>query len=175
MDKKEILVVIDMQNDFITGALGSDDAERIIENVVETVKTHKGPLYFTKDTHEKNYLETQEGKNLPVEHCIRNTEGWEICPALQEFTRKAVVIDKPTFGSMELAEKIKEAAAKSEIESVKLIGLCTDICVISNAMILKAALPEIPIKVIENCCAGVTVESHKNALEAMKACQIIIC
>lgn len=175
MEKVKILVVVDMQNDFITGALGSEDAKKIVGNVVEVVRAHKGKIYFTRDTHEKNYLTTQEGKKLPVEHCIRNTEGWEICPQLQEFTENAVMIDKPAFGSMELAEKIQEAAGKNEIESITLAGLCTDICVISNAMILKAALPEVQIKVIEKCCAGVSMESHKNALEAMKICQIEVC
>ena len=172
MEKKQILIVVDMQNDFITGALGSEEAKQIVGNVVEVVKSHKGDIYFTRDTHGKNYLETQEGKNLPVEHCIKGTDGWEICPELQEFAQNAVVIDKPTFGSMELAEKIKKETEKNEIESITLVGLCTDICVISNAMIIKAALPEVPVQVIENCCAGVSTESHKNALEAMKMCQI---
>lgn len=172
MDKKQILIVVDMQNDFITGALGSSAAQEIVENVVEVVKAYEGKLYFTRDTHEKNYLETQEGKNLPVEHCIRGTNGWEICQELSEFTKDAVVVDKQVFGSMELAEMIQKEAVNSEIESIILIGLCTDICVISNAMILKAALPEVPIRVLKDCCAGVNAASHKNALEAMKMCQI---
>lgn len=175
MEKKQILVVVDMQNDFITGTLGSEDAKGIVANVVNVVEAHQGDLYFTRDTHEKNYLQTQEGQNLPVEHCIRNTQGWEICKELKPFTEGAVIIDKPAFGSMELAQKIKEAAAEEAIASITLVGLCTDICVISNAMILKAALPEIEIKVIENCCAGVSKKSHKNALEAMKVCQITVC
>lgn len=174
MKKKQILIVVDMQNDFITGALGTEEAKKIVSNVVKAVKAHKGELYFTRDTHEKNYLETQEGKNLPVEHCIKGTKGWEICPELQEFAREAVIVDKPAFGSMELAAKMRKAAENSEIETITLVGLCTDICVISNAMILKAALPEVPVKVLEDCCAGVSVESHKNALEAMKICQISV-
>ena len=174
MEKKQILIVVDMQNAFITGTLGSEDAKQIVGNVVEVVKSHKGDIYFTRDTHEKNYLDTQEGKNLPVAHCIKGTEGREICPELQKFTENAVVIDKPAFGSMELAEKIKKAAEQNGIESITLVGLCTDICVISNAMILKAALPEVPVQVIEKCCAGVSIESHKNALEAMKMCQIAV-
>lgn len=174
MEKKQILIVVDMQNDFITGALGSDEAKKIVGNVVEAVKQHKGDVYFTRDTHERNYLQTQEGKNLPIEHCIKGTNGWEICSELQALTKEAVIIDKPAFGSMKLAEKIKEEAEKNEIESITLVGLCTDICVISNAMILKAALPEVPVQVIEKCCAGVSIESHKNALEAMKMCQIAV-
>lgn len=174
MDKKQILVVVDMQNDFITGALGSEDAGKIVRNVVEVVKAHKGELYFTRDTHGENYLETQEGKNLPIEHCIKGTEGWEICPELQKFTKGAVIVDKSAFGSMELAEKIKEIAVNNNIDTITLVGLCTDICVISNAIILKAALPEVTVKVLEDCCAGVSEKSHRNALEAMKVCQISV-
>ena len=127
-------------------------------------------VIFTMDTHSEDYLNTQEGKNLPVVHCVKNTKGWEIIPELLPFTQNRTVIEKPTFGSMELA-KLVNAAKYDEIE---LIGLCTDICVISNAMIIKAAAPEIPISIDSSCCAGVTPESHNNALEAMKMCQIAI-
>ena len=165
--KNEILVVVDMQNDFITGSLGSQEAKGIVENVVNFVSDFQGKVFFTRDTHEANYLETQEGKKIPVEHCIRGTKGWEICSELQEFTKEAVIVDKPAFGSMELAEKIKLLNKEQEITKIILMGLCTDICVISNAMILKASMPEVPIQIVESCCAGVSVETHKNALEAM--------
>ena len=174
MNGKEILVVVDMQNDFIDGALGTKEAVAIVPAVEEVIKAHKGAVYFTRDTHEENYLETQEGKNLPVEHCIRGSKGWEICPQLQSYTKNAVIIDKPTFGSMELAKKLQQVAEKEKIECITFVGLCTDICVISNAKLTKAALPEVKIKVLENACAGVSVESHNNALEAMKVCQIVV-
>ena len=170
--KKEVLVVVDMQNDFIDGTLGTKEAVEIVPIVTEYVKGFNGELFFTRDTHEDNYLDTQEGKNLPVKHCIRGSKGWEICPQLMEYTKNAVVVDKPTFGSLALAEKLADLARTEEIEKIILVGLCTDICVISNAMLIKAALPEVKICVIANACAGVSVETHKNALEAMKLCQI---
>ncbi len=166
------LIVIDMQNDFITGSLGTKEAQAIVANVAKRIaeaRDNGESLFFTRDTHSTDYLNTQEGRNLPVEHCIRGTEGWQIESSLA--TANAIVVDKPSFGSIELAEKI---AGIPELESVELIGLCTDICVISNAMILKARLPEIPISVRTNCCAGVTPQSHENALNAMKMCQIRI-
>ena len=174
MNGKEILVVVDMQYDFIDGALGTKEAVAIVPAVEEVIKAHKGDVYFTRDTHEANYLETQEGKNLPVEHCIRGSKGWEICQELQPYTEKAKVIDKPTFGSMDLAKELQKEAAEEKIDSITFVGLCTDICVISNAMLAKAALPEVKIKVLQNACAGVSVESHRNALEAMKVCQIVV-
>lgn len=171
---KEILVVVDMQNDFIDGALGTKEAVAIVPVVEEVIKAHKGILYFTRDTHEENYLTTLEGKNLPVEHCIQGSKGWEICPRLQVYTKDAVVIDKPSFGSMELAKELQKVAGQEKIECVTFVGLCTDICVISNAMLAKAALPEVKIKVLQSACAGVSVESHNNALAAMKVCQIVV-
>lgn len=169
---KNVLVVVDMQKDFIDGALGTKEAEAIIDNVAEFVKSFDGEVVFTRDTHFDNYMETQEGKNLPVPHCIKGTDGWQIDRKLAALKPNGMkLFDKPTFGSVELAEYLK---AEETLESITLVGLCTDICVISNALLLKAYMPETPIKVVEKCCAGVTPESHKNALEAMKMCQIQI-
>lgn len=173
----DVLVVVDMQNDFIDGALGTKEAVAVVPKVVEKIKNFEGRVIYTRDTHTENYMETQEGKNLPVVHCIRGTKGWELHPEI-ELLRKEHPIDKPTFGSVALAHVLmtqdKELRDKSEagIESVTLIGLCTDICVISNAMIVKASLPEVPVIVDGECCAGVTPESHENALAAMRMCQI---
>ena len=149
----KVLVVVDMQNDFIGGALGTKEAVAIVPKVVEKIRNFEGRVLFTRDTHKEDYLDTQEGKKLPVAHCIKGTEGWELHPEI-EALRKEDALDKPTFGSTQ-------------------IGLCTDICVISNAMIAKAFIPEVPVIVDASCCAGVTPQSHKNALEAMKMCQII--
>ena len=168
----KLLVVVDMQNDFIDGALGTAEAVAIVDNVAAKIRAARAEgteVWFTRDTHEENYLETQEGRNLPVKHCIRGTFGWEISSKLD--ADGSVIIDKPTFGSMELAER---AASLENLESAELIGLCTDICVISNAMLLKARLPELPVKVDASCCAGVTPASHENALNAMKMCQITV-
>ncbi|WP_295919731.1 isochorismatase family cysteine hydrolase [Anaerovibrio lipolyticus] len=164
------IVIVDMQNDFIDGALGTDEAQEMLPKLVNKLGTVRGvDLIFTQDTHHKDYLSTQEGKNLPVEHCIEGEKGWEICSALQPYLDKAkAVIKKPAFGSMELPSLVKE------YDEVELVGLCTDICVISNAMILKAASPEQKIAVDASCCAGVTPESHEGALKAMKMCQIEI-
>jgi len=171
-DMKDVLVVVDMQKDFINGALGTKEAEAIVDYVVETIKSFDGEVIFTRDTHAQNYLETQEGKNLPVLHCIKGTDGWQLDKKLECLKTDAMkIFDKPTFGCMALAEYLK---AQEGLECVTLIGLCTDICVISNALLIKAALPEIEIRVIEKCCAGVTPQSHKNALEAMKMCQVKI-
>jgi nicotinamidase-related amidase len=170
---QNILIVVDMQNDFIDGALGTKEAVAIVPNVVEKVKGFCGKVIFTRDTHEENYMETQEGQNLPVVHCVRGTKGWEICSEL-EALRKDPAIDKPTFGSDELGVLLRKENEKEPIQSITLVGLCTDICVISNAMLIKAFLPEVEIIVDESCCAGVTPESHRTALEAMKMCQIHI-
>ncbi|MDE6015914.1 MAG: cysteine hydrolase [Acetatifactor sp.] len=169
----KILVVVDMQNDFVDGALGSAEAQAIVPRVVEKIKNFDGMVLATRDTHQSDYLKTQEGKNLPVEHCIEGTDGWQICPKVAPLLKEEP-IDKPAFGSVVLGERLRELNERETIESVTLIGLCTDICVISNAMILKANLPEVPILVDADCCAGVTVESHMRALEAMKVCQIQI-
>ena len=173
----EILIVVDMQNDFVSGALGTPEAGEIVPYVVGRVVEgmNRGEeILFTRDTHEANYLSTQEGKKLPVPHCIRGTEGWEIIDQLREDTVDRTVIDKPTFGSAALGERLAELDREERIEKITLIGLCTDICVISNALLAKAFLPEAEIVVDAACCAGVTPESHRNALEAMKACQITV-
>ena len=162
------LVVVDMQNDFIDGALGSKEAVAIVPYVKELVKSFDGKVLFTRDTHFENYTDTQEGKNLPVPHCIKDTDGWQIRPELDEL-RKSEAIDKITFGSNELVELLKNEA---DIESITFVGLCTDICVISNVMLVKAFYPEIPLFVDAKGCAGVTPESHNIALEAMKMCQV---
>lgn len=170
---KRLLVVVDMQNDFISGALGTKEAELIIPAVEEAVSQAKEQgvtVVFTKDTHFDNYLDTQEGKKLPVAHCIKGTEGFEICKELLCHAADKQVFEKGTFGSTELMEYVK----KEGFEDITLCGLCTDICVISNAMLVKAALPEACVKVLAKACAGVTPESHKNALSAMAMCQIEI-
>ena len=170
----DILIIVDMQNDFIDGALGTKEAKAIVPDVAKKIKDFDGEIIYTRDTHEENYLDTQEGRNLPVAHCIRGTKGWEICPQLEALRRENdIVIDKPTFGSRTLAEELEAIAAKEEIE-VTLVGLCTDICVVSNALLIKAYLPEIQVKVIASCCAGVTPASHEAALTTMQMCQIKI-
>ncbi len=169
---KRILMVIDMQNDFIDGALGTKEAQAIVPAVERTVNTFDGDVIFTRDTHFEDYLNTQEGKKLPVAHCIKGTKGWEICDELKnlEAYKTGCIIDKKTFGSDELAEYI----GKQKPDEIYLVGLCTDICVISNAMLAKAFSPETEITVYEDCCAGVTPQSHQTALNAMKMCQINI-
>lgn len=168
---QNILVVVDMQNDFIDGALGTKEAEAIVPKVAEKIRTFSGRVLFTRDTHEAQYLATREGRNLPVAHCIRNTRGWEIHPDL-EALRQEMPIDKETFGSAGLGSILRAANHENPIQSVILVGLCTDICVISNAMLLQAFLPETEIVVDASCCAGVTPERHEIALQAMRACQI---
>jgi len=168
---QDILIVVDMQNDFIDGALGTKEAVAIVPNVLKKIENHKGKIIFTRDTHQTNYMDTQEGAKLPVPHCIEGSFGWQIREGLCGHGEIAV-LDKPSFGSTELAELLVKLNAEEEISSVCLIGLCTDICVISNALLIKAFLPEIPITVDAGCCAGVTPQSHLNALEAMKMCQI---
>ena len=173
---KKVLVVIDMQNDFIDGALGTDEAVKIVGSVAEKIREYEGQTVFaTRDTHEENYLETAEGRHLPVPHCIRGTKGWEIRPEIAGALAQAdaQVIDKPTFGSEVLARKLQKMAEQEEL-SIELAGLCTDICVVSNALLVKAFLPETTVRVIADCCAGVTPESHKAALDTRRMCQIQI-
>lgn len=165
------LIVVDMQNDFVEGALGTKEAVAIVPNVVEKIKEFDGKVLFTRDTHHENYMETQEGKNLPVPHCIEGTEGFELVAEIKALC-DSKPIDKPVFGSVELGMKLQAENETESIESITLIGLCTDICVISNAFVLKSFLPEVPIVVDASCCAGVTPESHLRALESMKTCQI---
>ncbi|MBO4979382.1 MAG: cysteine hydrolase [Clostridia bacterium] len=159
-----------MQVDFITGSLGSALATAIVPRVVEKVKSFDGKVIFTRDTHFENYSETQEGKNLPVPHCIKGTDGWQICPELRPYAE--TVVDKITFGSTELPRLLEGFG--DPVDSIELCGLCTDICVISNAMLLKAAFPEVPIAVDSACSAGVSAESHDTALRVMRAVQIDI-
>ena len=156
---QKVLVVVDLQNDFIDGALGTKEAVAIVPKVEEKIKNFDGVVLFTRDTHETYYLDTQEGKKLPVPHCIRDTEGWQIRSELDAL-RKTEPIDKETFGSTDLAGELVEMNIDDEIESITFVGLCTDICVISNALLTKASLPEVPIIVDAKCCAGVTPESH---------------
>ncbi len=168
---QDLLIVVDMQNDFITGALGTAEAVRIVPRAAELVREFEGRVLFTRDTHGEDYLETQEGRKLPVPHCIKGTDGWQICPELAPFCG-GVPIDKRTFGSSDLGRILTELDRECPVKSITFIGLCTDICVISNALLAKAFLPEAEIIVDASACAGVTPESHRTALAAMKMCQI---
>ena len=167
-------VIIDMQNDFIDGALGTKEAQAVVPRIEAKIVASKKDtsvstdLIFTQDTHGENYLDTQEGQKLPVPHCIKDTKGWNICRQLLPYTLFATILEKPTFGSTDLI------AETAEYDRIVLMGVCTNICVISNAMLLKAFYPEKEICVDASCCAGVTPESHARALEAMKMCQIDI-
>lgn len=164
---KKTLIVVDMQNDFINGSLGTKEAEAIVENVKKKIAQYRDAgdeIIFTRDTHQENYLETNEGRHLPVEHCIEGTEGWKIAEGLD--VPGAVYIDKPSFGYVDWKDY--------RLEEVEIVGLCTDICVVSNALIIKALYPEIPVSVDASCCAGVTPESHEAALLTMKMCQVTI-
>ena len=169
----DVLAVIDMQNDFVSGSLGTKEAQAIVQNVVKKIETFSGNIVFTQDTHPSSYLQSQEGTFLPVQHCIKNTEGWEIVAPIKKLITDQVY-EKPTFGSLLLAESLKSLHERTPIRSITLIGLCTDICVVSNALLLKAFFPEISIYVDAVCCAGTTPENHKAALQVMKMCQIII-
>ncbi len=169
----KVLVVVDMQHDFVDGALGSEAAKAIVPEVSRKIESYRSQgdyVICTRDTHQADYLSTQEGHNLPVPHCIEGSHGWEILEELhcEDFPK----VDKVTFGSRELPLALKKVFPQENMESIELIGLCTDICVISNAMVLKAFFPEVPLIVDSRCCAGVTRQSHENALEAMKVCQI---
>ena len=169
----DVLAVIDMQNDCVSGSLGTKEANAIVQNVVKKIETFSGNIVFTQDTHQSSYLQSQEGMFLPVQHCIKNTEGWELVAPIKKLITDQVY-EKPTFGSLLLAESLKSLHERTPIHSITLIGLCTDICVVSNALLLKAFFPEIPIHVDAACCAGTTPENHKAALQVMKMCQIII-
>lgn len=175
-----VLVVIDMQHDFVDGSLGSPEAQTIVDNVRQKIASFDGPVIFTRDTHDTNYLESQEGQNLPVVHCVKDTIGWQIMDDLVEAAEERntiyphMIIDKPNFGSFELVTRLQGMHTAEPLESITLVGLCTDICVVSNAILLKTGLPEVPIHVDSKCCAGVTPESHEAALATMKMCQCII-
>ena len=194
---KKILVIVDMQNDFVDGALGTPEAQKIVNKVAEQIRSRASKdtiLLVTKDTHAMNYMETLEGKNLPVPHCIKNTHGWELAPAIQEAiydTRDKYhsfdsyfpyvndhIIEKPTFGSIDLQNLLymldENCGQTGDVAEVTLMGLCTGICVMSNALLAKATLHNIPVRVVEDCCACVTPDSHKTAIDAMRLCQIEI-
>ncbi|MBR2799409.1 MAG: cysteine hydrolase [Oscillospiraceae bacterium] len=170
---KRFLVVVDMQKDFVDGSLGTKEAMAIVPAVKEKVQSFEGDIFVTYDTHFEDYLETAEGKNLPVTHCIYETPGWQLTEALEELMEEIphYKVQKYTFGSTTLPHLMTEVADGEDF-SVELIGLCTDICVVSNALILKAHFPEAPISVDSTCCAGVTPELHEAALRTMKSCQI---
>lgn len=171
-----ILIVVDMQNDFVTGALGTSQAQAIVANVKEKAAAcleHGDIVIFTRDTHDANYLSTLEGKNLPVAHCIQGTEGWQIVDELLPLAKQAAaVINKPTFGSFELLDVLAPFIDAGQVETIELCGVCTDICVISNALLLRAKFHEIPLVVDSACCAGVIPESHENALQVLRSCQV---
>lgn len=190
-----ILIVVDMQNDFVDGVLGTPEAKAIVPNVFGKIEEYRYygnvgepeegediewlvfasnndvDIMFTQDTHFDNYLETEEGKHLPIPHCIKNTKGWEIIPEFDYFKKYGNILntfEKHTFGSDELFNSLQCMGAKNNIESIELVGVCTDICVISNAIIAKSALPDVPIYVDASCCAGTTPENHKKAIELME-------
>ena len=172
-----ILIVVDMQKDFVNGSLGTDEAQEMVQNLVQVISSHQGPIIATLDTHAEDYMNTSEGKHLPVSHCIKGTDGWQldrqIAKALKEREKDTTVryVEKPTFGSVQLPDIIKEMTEGKDF-SLIFTGLCTDICVISNALLLKAHFPETEMKVLADCCAGVTPQKHEAALEVMSSCQI---
>ncbi len=169
---RKILVVVDMQKDFIDGSLGTKEAQAIVNPVIEKMKSYGKPdIYLTRDTHGDNYLDTAEGKKLPVVHCVEGTKGWMLHPEIEALADPSHIIDKPAFGSLELMELLRQENQKEPME-IELVGLCTDICVVSNALLLKAAMPENTIRVDSSCCAGVTAASHQAALLTMSMCQI---
>ena len=178
--KKDILIVVDMQNDFVDGSLGTPEAVSIVAAVAEKICAFRGEILYTMDTHGEDYLATQEGRNLPVKHCIEGTEGWMLAPAVRHaLAEKGALggehcVCKCTFGSKDLPGRILAATDGEQPVSFTLIGLCTDICVISNAMLLKAFFPEVPMYVDPLCCAGVTPERHEEALASMQCCQISV-
>ena len=170
---KSFLIVVDMQKDFVDGALGTKEAAAVVPAVVQKIRSFDGEIFVTLDTHFADYLQTAEGKKLPVPHCIRDTDGWQLNDAVAAaLGRKGyTAVEKHTFGSTELPRLITQAA-EGEPFSAELVGLCTDICVVSNALLLKAYFPEMPIAVDASCCAGVTPELHAAALNTMRSCQI---
>lgn len=173
---KDCLLVIDVQNDFVTGSLGTKEAEAIVPAVLEKVRTFKGDIIFTKDSHHEDYLNTQEGKFLPVVHCLVGTDGWDLIPQLEEFRKEnnCETYDKTIFANAQLVQDLADRYRDGELDSVTIIGLCTDICVVSHALMIKSTIPELPIYVDSACCAGVTPQKHQAALETMASCQIII-
>ena len=172
---KKILVVVDIQNDFVDGALGTAQAQAMVENAAQKIKSFDGDIFVTYDTHFENYMDTKEGEKLPVPHCVKGTKGWELTPKIADALKdkKYTAVEKLTFGSVELPNLIKKAVGDDKAE-ITLIGLCTDICVVSNALILKANFLDAEIFVDSSCCAGVTPATHTAALDTMRCCQINI-
>lgn len=172
---KNFLIVVDMQKDFVDGSLGTKEAQGIVAGVVKKIEAFQGEIFVTYDTHFADYLETAEGKKLPVEHCIKGTSGWELDSSVAKAlsTKDYTAVEKLTFGSVNLPKLIKERAGEEDF-TVELVGLCTDICVVSNALILKTNFPQKKISVDASCCAGVTPDTHNHALSVMKMCQIDI-
>lgn len=170
------LVVVDVQNDFVSGSLGTAEAQEMLPRLLKKVEAFEGDLFVTLDTHEENYLQTQEGHNLPVVHCVRGTWGWELPAELSALVeaKGATAFEKPCFGSVKLVEELVGRHAAEPLESIELVGLCTDICVVSNALMIKASLPEVPVLVDATCCAGVTPEKHEAALVVMESCQVAV-
>ena len=170
------LVVIDVQNDFVSGSLGTPEAQAMLPRLEEKLRGFEGCVWMTLDTHGADYMDTQEGKHLPVPHCVRETEGWQLAGELGKLAESfgAGIVEKPTFGSEELVASLKALYEAGELESIELVGLCTDICVVPNALMLKAAMPELPMSVDSACCAGVTPQKHEAALEVMRSCQIAV-
>lgn len=170
------LVVVDVQNDFVSGSLGTKEAQEMLPRLMKKVEAFEGALFVTLDTHDEDYLQTQEGHNLPVVHCVRGTWGWELPAELGVLTdaKSATVFEKPCFGSVRLAEELVKLHASEPLEGIELVGLCTDICVVSNALMIKAVLPEVPVSVDASCCAGVTPEKHEAALVVMESCQVAV-
>lgn len=171
----KILVVVDMQKDFVDGALGSKEAVAITPNVVKKIKEHNGPIIATRDTHFEDYMDSSEGKFLPVVHCVKGTDGWALDKTVADALagKEVTYLDKFSFGSPALPGIVSGLVGREDFE-LELVGLCTDICVISNALILKAAYPEVKISADSSCMAGVTVDKHNAALEVMKSCQIVV-
>ena len=168
------LVVVDMQNDFIDGSLGSKEAQAVLPKVLEKIRNFKGTVVYTRDTHEEDYMETYEGKRIGVPHCIRDTEGWNFQKDIQELitANRSLVFDKNTFGSIQMAGCLQGIDRMAPIDEVEVVGLCTDICVMANAILVRTAMPNTPVRIDSSCCAGSTPEAHKVALEAMKSCLI---
>ena len=177
MTEKMILIAVDLQNDFIDGTLGTKEAEAIVPAAAARIRECReagADIFATLDTHGEDYMETREGKRLPVPHCIRGTDGWQLNPVIREALGDCTLVEKPTFGSVRLPELIRDRIGGAEHVTIELLGLCTDICVVSNALLLKAVFPEADVQVSAACCAGVTPEKHKAALETMASCQIDI-
>ncbi len=170
---RDILIIIDVQNDFVTGTLGTSEARKMLPKLINKARGFQGEIIMTQDTHGDDYFRTQEGHMLPVAHCVKGTDGWNLVDELEalKHERCIKVYEKPCFGSVALMDDIRN---RDDVGSIEIVGLCTDICVVSNALMLKAALPEVRISVDASCCAGVTADKHNAALEIMRSCQIIV-